>query len=67
MPRGGILENVMGLARELDTTGFDDDGQPLPESWLLRVLEELRTLGHFYSILALDAKQWVEAPRDRLS
>ena len=64
-PRGGAVENVLGLATQLPT-GVDDDGNALPASWLARLVQLLRELGYSAAVTKLNNGHWVDAARERL-
>lgn len=65
-PRAGTVEEIMGFAAQLPE-GTDDDGNPLPASWLGKLLGDLEGRRYFTRVFRLDNNVWSELPRPRLS
>jgi site-specific DNA-cytosine methylase len=65
-PRCGFLENVIGFGKVLSGT-HDSEGRPLPDSWLLDILDVLDECEYVTRVFKLDNGTWIEAPRERFS
>jgi hypothetical protein len=65
-PKSGICEQVSGFAHPVEP-GFDDQGRPLPSSWMNRFVCLLRARRYLVACVRLDNGIWCDIPRDRLS
>jgi hypothetical protein len=64
-PRVAILEQVMGFSKKLPE-GEDDEGVPLPYSWLVKFIEGAEELNYKVLCMKLENDIWTEARRSRL-